>query len=130
MTTDEAELPREIEDFLRRQVASHDQLKLLLLMSDEPTRWWTLEQLGRVVGGRMSDVVETMDPLIGAGLLVCRATRLEALYRFAPARAADALLVARLRELDAQRSPVLLRAVSAHAIERIRAEARKTFGDH
>ena len=111
MTTEETELPREIEDFLRRQIASHDQLKLLLLMSDEPTRWWTLEQLGQVVGGRMADVVETLDPLIGGGLLVCRATRLEALYRFAPTRATDALLVARLRELDAQRSPVLLPTV-------------------
>ena len=71
----------------------------------------------------------TVAPLTAADLLVCRSNVQETVYRFAPARAEDALLIARLGELDTQSSPLLLRAVSAHAIERIRAEARKTFGD-
>ena len=129
MSSIDTELPREIEDFLRRHITSHEQLKILLLISDDPLRWWTVEQLARLVGGKTADVVATVAPLTAADLLVCRSNVQETVYRFAPARAEDALLIARLGELDTQSSPLLLRAVSAHAIERIRAEARKTFGD-
>lgn len=129
MTSVETELPLEVEDFLRRHITSHDQLKILLLMADEPARGWTHEQLARVIGGKTAEVEATVAPLVAAGLLAYHADEQRAALRFAPARPADALLVGRLRELDRQRSLVLLRAVSSHAIERIRAEARKTFGD-
>lgn len=130
MSSIDTELPREIDEFLRGYITSHDQLKILLLMSDVPARWWTIEQLARVVGGKTADVVAAVTPLVGAGLLASRAEAKETVYAFAPVRAADALLVAELRDLDRRSLPLLLRAVSAHAIERIRAEARKTLGDH
>ncbi|MBL8743989.1 MAG: hypothetical protein JNK04_22935 [Myxococcales bacterium] len=98
-------------------------------MSEDQTQWWTADHLARLVPDAGHELLEQLQPLVEAGLLVERGRAPEALYRFAPVREADAQMLARLRALSAQGSPALVRAVSTHAIERIRADARRTFSD-
>lgn len=125
MTAD-PELPVDIQDFLRRHVTSHDQVKLLLALSENGTRWWTLAQLATLIDASPQDLLA---PLVDRGVLVAQSSESEIAYRFAPVRPEHVHLLTRLRDLSEQSALPLLRAVTAHAIERIRAEARRTFSE-
>lgn len=118
-------IPDDLGQLLRERVASLEVLEAMLLLRRDPTRSWPADELSE----RLSIPENLLEPVLGElvrhGLLATTDQR----WRYAPRTPELAADVDRLAVLYDERRLEVMRLLSAHALERIRDSAARTFAD-
>lgn len=121
-------LPRDLDDFLRRDIDSYEHLVILLLLRRERSRALSQEELAQALGIAAGLVDSAVVSLGERGLLGVAPDAAAPRYRYAASGASDAL-VERLGQEFSHNPARLMRLLSAHAIERVRISAIRAFAD-
>ena|SRR5688572_1598621 len=127
MTAD-ADIPKDVQAFLRDYIESYEELEVLLL-------------LHRLRGGAYAIAAitaqlplpginsETTEALVARGLLSARRTGTEPVYAYAPEDPEVDATVARLAQSYASVRLSVMKLMTANAMDRLRASALHTFAD-
>lgn len=92
----ENELSEEIRSFIKQYITSLEQLEILLLLSKEPERSWTVQQVFNITQSNLTSIAERLKNLALAGFLVME-DKSVAIFRFQPNSAEIAGHVAALQ---------------------------------
>lgn len=123
--TDETELSARLREFLLHNVESYEQLEVLLLLGSSPKLAWRVAAIAQKSQLTESIVADALQHLCERRL-VSKASGIEA-YHSAPLDAAAGEAVAQLVQLYEASPHILMRAMTANAIERLRANAVGAF---
>jgi hypothetical protein len=107
----EQELSDEIRRFIADEIHSVEQLEILLLMSGEPPRAWSVDAVYSVVRSSPESIRSRLEGFADRRI-VTRAGEADAVtYRFAPAEASAWAAVSALREAYRLRSVKVIEAI-------------------
>jgi hypothetical protein len=123
------EVTEDVRAFLHDAIESYEQLKILLLLKHEPAQHWNLQSLCERLRISSSLIDTALTALIGTKLVQADTARPEVHYAYAPASEALDATVARLDHLYTEQPIVIVKLMSANAIERVRTAALHTFAD-
>lgn len=127
--TADAELPEEVQRFLREHIESYEQLAIVLLLQSRRDQ--------ALDGGAISAQLQLPEALVDEALQALGQRELVAqspgadgpLFNFRPETPALAELVSTLAQLNVDRRLDVMRLMTANSIERLRAKAVSTFAD-
>jgi hypothetical protein len=77
----ESEISKEVLEYIAEHINSLEQLEILLLLKDQPTREWTAEAVFTVIQSSQSSVSQRLQEFGEKGLLIQRQT---GLFQYAP----------------------------------------------
>jgi DNA-binding IclR family transcriptional regulator len=122
-------LDERLDEFLTHHLESLEELACLLRLRKELGRTWEVAELARVVGIPEASVLEALEALCRRGFAERGEGAGAGGFRYRPPAAAlDEQVVALAAAYD--RAPIeVLKAMSAHAIERVRSSAMRAFSD-
>lgn len=125
MTVDE-----QLQDFLRDNVSSFEELEILLLLVRAPRRAWSTAEVAVSVGLPEELVARALDTLASSSRLVERATNTGSpqLYRLVAPDDAQTVLEKLRRVYDEQRVSIM-RIMTANALARVRSSAAQRLAD-
>jgi hypothetical protein len=89
-------IPREVEHFIAEAIESVEQLEILLLLYEDPSRSWTVPEINQKLRSSLYSVETRMAPLLARGL-VERGTESPPAYRYARREATLEARVAALK---------------------------------
>jgi hypothetical protein len=95
------EIPAEVRDFLESCIDSVEQLRVILLLREDPARDWSAAELAHELRSTESSIGKRLAGLYERGVLVRPASA--ARHRFAPASPAVARVVGELDEIHQKR---------------------------
>ena len=126
--SDASDLTEDVRALLHEHIDSYEQLETLLLLRREPDEHWT----GAGLAGRLRVRAELIDTALAgleaAGLIeAMRGSPARFVYR--PASPGLDATVGRLERAYAERPILVIKLMSANAIERLRTAALHTFAD-
>lgn len=124
--TDETELSASLREFLLRNVESHEQLEVLLLLGRAPKLAWRVAAIAQKSQLAESTVADALHHLCERRLVSSGAEGIEA-FHCSPQNAAAAEAVAQLVKTYETSPHILMRAMTANSIERLRANAAGAF---
>ena len=124
MTTP-VELPNDVRHLLANKVDSLETVEVMFLAWREPATVWTVGTASARLRLPADSVATALSELADARLLAADAVG----YRYAPVTAADASAVVALCKLYDGDRLLVLREMSALAMERIRSSAARAFSD-
>lgn len=113
------EIPQEIKDFIVRHINSVEQLEILLLLQGSPTREWSARDVAQELRSDTQSVAVRMADLHARGFLHGQEASAP-MYRFNPANAQEAQLVAKLASVYAQRRMAVINLIFSKPIDKIR----------
>jgi hypothetical protein len=121
------EIPADVLTLVRERVSGLDDLEMLLLVRGDPVRAWTPSCAAARLGVPEARGAEALQALHAAALLAMdeRATARRFFYR--PATPALESAVNALARLCSVRPADVIRMLNEHALERVRAAARRAF---
>jgi hypothetical protein len=122
------ELPPDVRALLHEHIESYEQLETLLFLRRERHQEWTGQGLAERL--RVQAVlIDTALAGLEASGLVQRAGAAPARYAYRPASTGLDCAVDRLGQAYAERPILVIKLMSANAIERLRTAALHTFAD-
>jgi hypothetical protein len=80
----ESGFSEQLDRFIAQEIASLEQLEILLFLSGNPHKWWTVQDVYNVVKSSPQSVGERLNELVERGFLR-KETDAETRYQFAPA---------------------------------------------
>lgn len=92
----ENELSDGLRSFIKQYITSLEQLEILLLLSKEPERSWTVEQVFKITQSNLASVAERLKNFTASGFLTTE-EKSGVTYRFRPVSAEIAKHVAELQ---------------------------------
>jgi hypothetical protein len=122
-----AEIPADVQAFLRDHIHSYEQLEAAVLFHGDPERWWTEETLAEALRLGPESAAEAL-AAIGAAGVVDRADVPGAGAQYRAGRAC-APIVARLAELYETQRLDVIRLMNENAVHRVRTNAMRAFAD-
>jgi hypothetical protein len=123
------EVTEDVREFLHDAIESYEQLELLLLLKREPAQHWSLQSLSARLRISSSLIEAALPALLATKLLQSDTTCPEVHYSYAQASDALDATVTRLERLYAEQPILIVKLMSANAIERVRTAALHTFAD-
>ncbi|HEU4698292.1 MAG TPA: hypothetical protein VFS40_03880 [Gemmatimonadales bacterium] len=115
-------IPPEIDRFLAACIGSVEELELLLLLQEDPTRAWTADEAARALYSNPGSIAHRLARLHRSCLLVTEeGPGGHARYRFAPEDAPTTALVARLARIYRERRVAVITLLASRPLENIRA---------
>lgn len=124
----DAEIPDDVQAFLRDYIESYEELEVLLLLHRSGKQWHSLGALTAQL--RLPGVSEeTAETLASRGLLAVRRTEIEPGYAYDPAEPVLETAVARLARSYAEAPLAVMKLMTANAMNRLRVSALQTFAD-
>jgi hypothetical protein len=111
-------LPEDVRRFLDEHIESLEQLEILRLLSEDPTREWTAAQLGAEIQADPSVAAAHLAALAGRGLL---ASSSPAVSRYGASTPELGERLARALAVYRERPVTMIKLVYARASERLRA---------
>jgi hypothetical protein len=127
MTAD-AEIPDDVQAFLRDQIESYEELEVLLLLHGSHGQWLDVDAIKAQLP-LPGISMETVEILVARQLLVVRATLADPVYAYGPANHAVEATVARLAQSYAVAPLALMKLMTNNAMNRLRVSALETFAD-
>jgi hypothetical protein len=123
-----AEIPDDVQAFLRDYIGSYEELEVLLLLYRARDQWHHLAAVTAQL--RLPGVsAETAEALVASRLLAVRGTSGEALYAYVPADPALEIAVTRLAQSYAEAPLAVMKVMTDNAMNRLRVSALQTFAD-
>ncbi|MEW6612666.1 MAG: hypothetical protein ACOY5C_09520 [Pseudomonadota bacterium] len=113
------DIPQEIKDFIVKHINSVEQLEILLLLQGSPAREWSARDVAQELRSDTHSVAARMADLHARGFLHSQETPVPT-YRFNPANAQEAQLVAKLASVYAQRRMAVINLIFSKPIDKIR----------
>lgn len=123
--SDPAELPAEVRRLLAGPVDSFEKSEILLLTWQQPDEAWTVASILARIRMSADGVATALDELVASRLLV----RTGEVYRFAPVAPADRSAAVALCQLYAADRLLVMKEMTALAMDRIRSSAARAFSD-
>jgi hypothetical protein len=119
----EAAIPLEVQQFVNRYILSVEQLEILLLLSAEPDRAWSVTEIYQAIKSNEQSIVERLQSFRQDGLV----TETEGKYRFNSISPAVGETVSQLRRIYRERSVALIELIYKDSARQMRhfAEAFK-----
>ena len=124
--TDDTDLSASLREFLLHNVESYEQLEVLLLLGRAPKLAWRVATIAQKSQLTESVVVDALQHLCEKRLVASAPGGIEA-FHYAPVGAAAGDAVARLVAIYEASPHILMRVMTASAIERLRANAAGAF---
>jgi hypothetical protein len=123
-----AEIPDDVQAFLRDYIGSYEELEVLLLLYRSRDQW---HNLGAITARlRLPGVsTETTASLVASRLLAVRETAAEAVYAYGPTDPALENAVTRLAQSYAEAPLAVMKVMTDNAMNRLRVSALQTFAD-
>lgn len=125
----DAQVPADVQTFLRDRVESYEQLATLLLLRSSADRLWDISQVATALCIPESIAEEALQGLSAQGLLDMSTAAEEVRFRYNPEPVELEVLVAKLAKADTEHRLEVMRLMTANAIERLRAKALTTFAE-
>lgn len=129
MASGGADLPADVEEFLRRAITSYEHLELLLLLHHRADGWLTATEAADALRLAPAAVEEALNHLGGENLLDVRVGEHRMAFHYAPGTPALARTIDALATAWRDRRDHVTTLMARHAIERVRARALGTFAD-
>lgn len=123
------ELPPDVQELLRDYIESFEQLELLLLLRDEPGPCWTQDALSARLGVPGSLMFEALTGLQSGGFLGMDTESGQKKYRYRIQSDKREATIGRLNRFYKEQPMLVMKLMSANAIERVRTAALRTFSD-
>ena len=79
----ESGFSEQLEKFIAREIGSLEQLEILLFVSGNPHKWWTVQDIYNVVKSSPASVTDRLNEMVDRGF-VRKETDSETRYQFAP----------------------------------------------
>lgn len=117
------DIPNEILNFLHECIDSVEQLRVLLLLSDNPVRVWTVTELTKELRSTETSIQKRLDDLYSRGVLA-RDSSLAGKHRFNPSSEDMRTLVKSLEQINQARPYRVIDAIFSRP-----SEALKAFAD-
>jgi hypothetical protein len=126
-----AEIPDDVQAFLRDYIGSYEELEVLLLLYRARDQWHHLAAVTAQLRlpGVSAETAETAEALVASRLLAVRGTSGEALYAYVPADPALEIAVTRLAQSYAEAPLAVMKVMTDNAMNRLRVSALQTFAD-
>jgi hypothetical protein len=116
-------IPQDIARFMRANIESLEQLELLRVLSEDPTKEWQPEPLGREAQANPQAAASHLAALSSRGLLTIITRGSETLYRHGCGSPGLDKMLSRLLQLYKERPVTMIRLVYTQATDRLRAFA-------
>jgi hypothetical protein len=116
-------IPQDITRFMQENIESLEQLELLRVLSEDPSKEWELVSLGREAQADPQAATSHLAALSSRGLLTVITRGTETFYRHGCASPALDKMLSRLLQLYKERPVSTIRLVYAQATDRLRAFA-------
>ncbi|MCE9566713.1 MAG: hypothetical protein K8U57_32310 [Planctomycetes bacterium] len=116
-------LPADIVSFLDSHVESIDQLEILRILGETPSRGWPVASLATEAQASLHNIAAHLAALRDRGLLSCEGTGADLVWRFAPATPELATIVLRVLQIYRERPVSMIKLVYARADDPLRAFA-------
>ena len=79
----ESGFPEQLDRFIAQEIGSLEQLEVLLCVSGNPQKWWTIQDVYNVVKSSLPSITERLNEMVVRGFLKKEAST-DARYQFAP----------------------------------------------
>jgi hypothetical protein len=106
----ESGFSNELDKFIAREINSLEQLEILLFVSGNPHKWWTVQDVYNVVKSSLQSVGERLNEMVERGLLR-KETDAEVRYQFAPSDENVWNLTSELRTAYKEKSVKVVQAI-------------------
>lgn len=113
----------ELERFIAGEINSLEQLEVLLLLSGNPHRWWTAQDVYNVIKSSTQSVVDRLNGMVERGFLRVEADN-EVRYQFAPKDESVWRIVSELRDAYKERSVKVVQAIYSNPPDAVQEFAR------
>jgi hypothetical protein len=100
----------DLEEFVRGEIQSLEQLEILLLLSGNPHKWWTAKSVYDVVKSSTGSVEDRLKDFASRGILKSE-TGNELRYQFSPAEEKFWRILSELREAYKERPVKVVQAI-------------------
>lgn len=104
------ELPNDVQQLLKEQIRSIEQLEILLLLRDQPEKRWTTPEVYQTVRSSERSVSQTLEELFKRGM-VTRIEGPEPEFQYAPQKSQLAETINALAHLYAERRVRIVEAI-------------------
>jgi predicted ArsR family transcriptional regulator len=125
---DAGDLPEDVRALLHEHIDSYEQLETLLLLRRERYEDWTAQTLAARLRVRPEHIETALARLAASGLIEASSGACTH-FAYRPASSALDAAAGRLEREYAERPILVIRLMSANAIERLRTAALHTFAD-
>ena len=116
-------VPDDVRAFLAQYIDSVEQMEILLLLHGTPEREWSAAAAAGHLYGQPSSVGRRLAILRLQGLLACRESADDDMYRYAPATPALDLTVGRLADAYRDRRVSVVGLIASRPMDNVRAFA-------
>jgi len=112
-------IPTDVADFLARHIRAVEQLEVLLLLHDNPSREWTADQVANHQYSHATSSARQLERLASSQFLAARKDGATAHYRYGPASAADAYCIDRLAATYRERRVAVLTSIASGPLDNV-----------
>jgi hypothetical protein len=116
-------IPQDIVRFMQANIESLEQLELLRVLSEDPSKEWDLASLGQLAQANPQAAAAHLAALSARGLITVIVRGAETWYRHGGGSPAKDKMLSRLLQMYKQRPVSMIRLVYEQATDRLRAFA-------
>lgn len=119
----EKDFSEELEKFIAAEIASLEQLEILLLLSGNPHKWWTATGVYEVVKSSIHSVRDRLNEMVARGILRQEGEG-ERQFQFGPSNEALWRITSELRDAYKERSVKVVQAIYSKPPDAVQEFAR------
>lgn len=113
----------ELDKFIAAEINSLEQLEILLLLSGNPHRWWTAQDVYNVIKSSTQSVADRLNQMVERGFLKAE-TDDEMRFQFGPADENIWRIISELRNAYKERSVKVVQAIYSKPPDAVQEFAR------